>query len=101
MTLMDLLPITKMESKRNERKKVVIAATLGVTTGVVAGLLLAPKSGKQTWEYLSKNIHKLPKKARVFSEKTQEMMGEAKESIAEETHKIMSEVKEIASNVKK
>lgn len=101
MTIMDLLPISKMESKKNARKKVAIAAAVGATAGVVAGILLAPKAGKETRDELMNNIQELPDKAKALSDKTQELIGEAKDKIAEETHKILCGAKEASSDMKK
>lgn len=94
MTLMDLLPKTKMERKRSERKQVVIGAAVGVAVGAVAGVLLAPKAGKLTRQELAENIHELPERAKAVSIKTQQIIGEAKEKITEETKKIMSGAKD-------
>ena len=74
------------------RRKIAIGTTIGLTVGAVAGVLLAPKTGKVTRGELMKNIKELPDKAKELSEKTQEVMGELKEKITEETHKIMSGV---------
>ena len=70
-----------------------------MTLGAVAGVLLAPKAGKETRGDLLKNIHELPDKARALSDKTQEMMKEAKEIITEKTRKVMYDVKEKGSDI--
>lgn len=99
MSLMELLPKTKIERKRIERNKVVAGAAVGVAVGAVAGVLLAPKAGKLTRQELAENIHELPDRAKAVSIKTQQIIGEAKEKITEETKKIMSGAKEQAANV--
>lgn len=88
MSLMELLPKTKIERKRIERNKVVAGAAVGVAVGAVAGVLLAPKAGKLTRQELAENIHELPDRAKAVSIKTQQIIGEAKEKITEETKKL-------------
>ena len=100
MSLKDLLPTSRWEREKKERKQVAIGATIGLTVGAVAGVLLAPKAGKETREDLAKSIQELPEKAKELSVKTQEILSEAKEKIAEETHKIMSGAKEKVAEIK-
>ena len=100
MSLKDLLPTSRWEREKKERKQVAIGATIGLTVGAVAGVLLAPKAGKETREDLAKSIQELPEKAKELSVKTQGILSEAKEKIAEETHKIMSGTKEKVAEIK-
>ena len=100
MSLKDLFPTSRWEREKKERKQVAIGATIGLTVGAVAGVLLAPKAGKETREDLAKSIQELPEKAKELSVKTQGILSEAKEKIAEETHKIMSGSMEKASEIK-
>ena len=99
MSLMDLLPKTKMERQRIDRNNVAIGAAVGVAVGAVAGVLLAPKAGKLTRQELAADIHELPGRAKAVSIKTQQILGEAKEKITTETKKIMSGAKEQAANM--
>jgi len=99
MSLMELLPKTKMERKRIERNNVAMGAVVGVAVGAVAGVLLAPKAGKLTRQELAADIHELPERAKAVSIKTQQILGEAKEKITAETKKIMSGAKEQAANM--
>ena len=99
MSLKDLLPKVKLERESEVRKKVAIGATIGLTVGAVAGVLLAPKAGKETREDILQNLNELPDKAKELSDKVQVMMGEVKDEITEETQKIVSGVKEKVSDI--
>jgi uncharacterized protein YjbJ (UPF0337 family) len=96
---MDLLPKVRREHESDVRKKVAIGATIGLAVGAVAGVLLAPKAGKDTREDLKKTIHELPDKAKALSDKAHKVMEEATETITEETHKIMCGEKETLSGL--
>lgn len=87
----------KMERKGRVRRKMALAAIIGAAAGVVAGVLLAPRAGKETREELMNNIKELPDKAKELSEKTHEKLEEVKEKIVDETHKILGSVKETVS----
>ena len=100
MSLKDLLPKVKLERESEVRKKVAIGTTIGLTVGAVAGVLLAPKAGRETREDILQNLNELPDKAKELSDKVQVMMGEVKDEITEETQKLMSEVKEVSSDIK-
>lgn len=88
MSLMDLLPKVKLEREGEVRKKVAIGATIGLIVGAVAGVLLAPKAGKETRDDLAKTIHELPDKAQELSDKAHKVVAEATGKITEETQKI-------------
>lgn len=94
MSIKDLLPKVKLERESEVRKKVAIGATIGLTVGAVAGVLLAPKAGKETRDELMETIRELPEKAKPVSDKVRKVVEEAKEKITEETHKIMTGEKE-------
>lgn len=100
MCLLCTLLRGRMERKHDVCKKVAVAATIGLTVGAVAGVLLAPKAGKETREDILQNLNELPDKAKELSDKVQVMMGEVKDEITEETQKLMSEVKEVSSDIK-
>jgi len=94
MSLIDLLPKSNAERKRNVREKTAVAAAIGVTVGAVAGILLAPKAGRETREELVTNIQELPEKVRELSDKTKELAGEAKNKIAAKIKKDLCGVQE-------
>ena len=100
MSLKDLVPTGRWERERMARRKIAIGAAIGLTVGAVAGVLLAPKTGKETREDIVKTIQELPEKAKKLSEKTQTVMGEIKEEITEKTDEIMDEAKEAVSDTK-
>jgi|SRR5665647_177558 len=101
MCLLCTLLRGRMERKHDVCKKVAIAATVGMTVGIVTGILLAPKAGKETWEELLKKIQELPDKANPFSDKARKVVEEAKEKITEETQKIVSGEKETLLDIDK
>jgi len=82
MSFKDLLPKTKGEQEKDLRKSTAIAATIGIAVGAAAGVLLAPKSGKQTRQEIIANTHELLDKT-----------GESKEKLSEEAQQLMNEVK--------
>jgi len=61
---------------KKQTKELVIGTTLGIVAGAIAGVLLAPKSGKETREDIAKYMH------------------EMKDKIAEELHKAGKVTKE-------
>ncbi|MBP2667621.1 MAG: hypothetical protein H6Q76_2601 [Firmicutes bacterium] len=99
MSLLDLLPKVKRERESEVRKKVAIGTAIGLTVGAVAGVLLAPKAGKESRDDLVKTIGELPGKAKELSDKAHKMVGEATGKIAEETHKIMCREKEMLAGL--
>jgi gas vesicle protein len=88
MLLKELLPKVKLERESEVRKKVAIGAAVGLTVGAVAGVLLAPKAGKDCREGLMNTIHELPEMVKPSSDKTRKVTEEANEIITEEKHKI-------------
>ncbi len=101
MSILDLLQKGKKNREKQVRRKVAIGATLGMTIGAVAGVLLAPKAGKDTRTDLAKNAQDLTETIKEISVKTQDLVGEAKERLSEKSHEIMSDVKEKISDIKK
>ena len=99
MSIKNLLPRVKLERASEIRKKVAIGATIGLTVGAVAGVLLAPKAGKDNRKDLMKTIHELPAKVKPVSDKAQEKIRETKEKITGKTHKFMGDAKEKGSGI--
>jgi hypothetical protein len=65
MALKDLLDITGKEKKRKQKVKTAKMIALGVgvaavtaAAGVATGILIAPKSGKETWEDIRQTCKK-------------------------------------------
>ena len=86
MAILEVFEKVKKQRKAAENKKalknVAVGAALGVTVGAVAGVLLAPKSGKETREELAVATKDAVEKAKVkieeVKEKTLEKVEEAK-----------------------
>lgn len=93
MTIMDLLGKVKKNREKAIRRKIAIGATIGVAAGAVAGILLAPKAGKETRADLAKNLQELPEQFKEITDKTQNMVVDAKERFSEKTQEILEEMK--------
>jgi len=91
MYLMDLLPKSRLEREAEVRTKVAIGVVIGLTVGGLAGVLLAPKAGKETRDDLVKAFDELPGKAKDLSERAHKVVTDATGKIAAETHRIMCE----------
>ena len=85
MSIMDLIEKGKNAVNKRHSKKglndTMIGATLGFATGVVTGVLLAPKSGRETREDITNATKQLPVKAK-------EVLGKAKEKVKETKEKL-------------
>lgn len=79
---MDRLKKSRQEEvKAQSRKKFVIGAGIGVAVGAAAGILLAPRSGRETRE-------KLFAQARDVAEIMKESMDETKKAVDEQKERI-------------
>ena len=91
MSIMDLIKKGKEKREKKVRvraiKNAAIGAAIGTTIGAVAGVLLAPKSGKENREDLVKVAKEIPEKAKEIVEKTKEKVEEVKEKIKKKTTK--------------
>lgn len=105
MSIMELIERGKRARKQKERKKflqnVALGAAVGVTVGAVAGVLLAPKSGKETREDVVKAVKGLPGKAKEGIEAVKEKVEEVKKSVTEKAEDIKKSVTEKAEDIKK
>ena len=99
MCLLCLLLEGKIERKCVVRKKMAVAAMLGAVAGGFAGVLLAPKAGRETQKDIVKNIKALTNRAKELSNKNLEKIEVIEEKIYEETHNMLSEVKETVSDI--
>jgi len=63
MSLSKLIKAKKEAKKKkeiiNNQKKIAMGATVGIFAGIAAGILLAPKSGKETRESLKESTNEL------------------------------------------
>lgn len=73
-----LLKYKKAKAKKENiqtSKKIAVGATVGILAGVASGILLAPKTGKETREELKKSANNL-------SDTVKEKSCEAKEKLS-------------------
>lgn len=99
MSFKDLLPKTKAEQEKDLRKNTAIAATIGIAVGAAAGVLLAPKAGKETRQEIAANTQEMLDKVKEFSANSQEAVVEAKEELTEEAQQLMRDVKKQAASL--
>lgn len=92
MSIMDLIEKGKKTISKRQKKQTLpdplIGAALGLTVGALAGVLLAPKSGKETREDLSNAAKELPGKAKEVLEKAKEKVEETKEKLQDARTKV-------------
>lgn len=81
-----------------------LATLFGIAAGAIGGLLLAPKSGKETREDLKKLVLKLTKEVegtvKSTKEKVEEVFGEATDQAMEKYKEIKSTVMNKVAEVK-
>ena len=70
----------------NAGKKFALGATLGLVAGAVAGLLFAPKSGKETRKFIKEKVVDLTQKGKKLAET-------GKEKIQDSIDKIKDQIK--------
>ncbi|MDU4959488.1 MAG: YtxH domain-containing protein [Sporomusaceae bacterium] len=85
MSILGIIEKTKRAKEKKARKKVLAGVAVGAVVGAAAGVLLAPKSGKETREELVSAAKQLPDKAKEIAE-----LGKAK---LEEVNKCLTEAK--------
>ena len=99
MSIMNLIEKGKKAvNKRQEEKALknkAIGATLGLAVGAVAGVLLSPKSGKETREDIANTAKEIPVKAKEIIEMAKEKVEEAKEKLKETKAKFADEIEEL------
>jgi gas vesicle protein len=92
----------KKKAKKNLQKGIAAGAVIGTFLGTVGGILLAPKSGKETREDIKKGVDTAAKKTSDTVKTTaQEVAQEAKEigsKIGQEAKKIFKK-KQVTENV--
>lgn len=95
MSILDLIEKGKKSREKKARVKTIknnaIGAAIGVTVGAAAGVLLAPKSGKETREEIAATAKELPDKAKEFVEKAQEKIEEAKAKLKDKQAEVKAE----------
>ena len=87
MSIMEIIEKGKKARAKKERTKALksaaIGATIGVTVGAAAGVLLAPKAGKETRDDIAKAARELPEKAKVLIDRTVETVEEVKDRLVD------------------
>jgi len=101
---MNLLePIREARKKKERAKKIksakqfAAAATIGSAAGAIAGLLLAPKSGKETRQVISKNVKSASENVRNSAANVKEKAVEVQKNIKtalEKTDKLIKDLKQ-------
>ena len=80
--------------------KKVLAIIGAAAAGVVAGILVAPKSGKETREDLRKNAEEMGKTAQKRADQAKLAAKDSAESIKQGAHKVSDAAVETARGVK-
>ena len=78
-----------------ESKGIIIGATVGVLAGAIAGILLAPKSGKETRANITNYIHEMKNKIADELDKAENMTKNTYNKIVEKIVKVYELEKKI------
>lgn len=103
MSLLQKIEEKKKKKLRSERNKKAAIATAGVLAGTVAGILIAPKSGKETIQDMKDSSNQLKEKISESVQETKVKVEDSKEKIKEyldsrKNKKDQEEVNEDISN---
>jgi gas vesicle protein len=79
----------------NTSGKILTAAAVGLAAGAVAGLLLAPRSGKETRELMKKKGVDAADKVKVTFEKGRQQVTDLKEKAEEKMRDVNRKVTEV------
>ncbi|NTW05250.1 MAG: YtxH domain-containing protein [Peptococcaceae bacterium] len=116
MIIKDLLKLVSQERKRQDRakttKKLAMGMSFAATLGAVAGMLFAPKSGKETREEINKKattaaevvkdtIEKNIEQVKENANKTVRDIGRAVDDIQEKTEELKAGYEEIKNDFSK
>ncbi len=77
----------------NTTGKLFLATSLGTIAGAAAGVLLAPKSGKETREDIADKVTELKDQLEDLSEKSKQVAEDLKESVQEHAEELKAEAK--------
>jgi gas vesicle protein len=80
----------------NDNAKVLLAAIAGAAVGIVAGILIAPASGKETLEDLNKKADALKKDMEELSEKSKKSINEMSDTLSNSITKTFNGLKKDA-----
>lgn len=83
MSIRDIIKNTKQSREKKARKKVLAGLAVGAVVGAAAGVLLAPKSGKETREDIANAAKQLPDKAKELAEAGKARLQEVNQCLKE------------------
>lgn len=83
MSLLQKIEEKRKKKLRAERNKKAVIATAGILAGTVAGILVAPKSGKETIQDVKDKSSKLKEKINENVQDTKVKVQDSKEKIRE------------------
>lgn len=95
MSIRELIKIGKKSVGKRQAKKIngtVIGAAVGLTVGAVAGVLLTPKSGRETRTDIANAVKEFPRKAKDVLASAKEKAEEAQEKLQETKTKVTEEL---------
>lgn len=81
--------------------KVILATTIGTIVGAAAGILLAPKSGKETREDLSDKMNDLKDQLDELTDKSKQVADDLKQSVKDHHEELNGSESGKGSNNKK
>lgn len=103
MFLKDTIDRMRTEREREERRKragkFVLGAALGTAAGAAAGLLFAPRSGKETREQIASKTNEALDTVRDNLDETRQMLAGQKERVSDAARRYVEAVKEIPEAV--
>lgn len=101
MNLFDPIREAKRKKERAKKiksaKKLATAATVGSAAGAIAGLLLAPKSGKETRQIIANNVKSASENVRSSAVNVKEKAAEVQKTVKttlKKTGKLIKDIKE-------
>ena len=80
--------------------KLILASTVGTIVGAAAGILLAPKSGKETREDLSDKMSDLKEQLDDLTDKSKQVADDLKQSVKEHHEELNGSESNKGSNAK-
>ena len=87
-------------NKENGGFKLLKGLIIGGAIGTALGMLLAPRSGKETREKLMAEAEKLKAELEKYAEDFSEKAQEAKQELEQKLAEVKSKIKETANNIK-
>lgn len=105
MLVKEIIGVFTGATKRQKRRHVVTGTVLGLFTGAVAGILFAPKSGKETRkdvaDFAVKGAGVVKEKAVHLYEKSQDVASVAAEKVGDWTTQVKEKISDVTSDAAK